>query len=553
MTTKRTLVSGTGEAPREVQASSLLGRVSVASKLAMIAGLFIVAIAVLVGYTTLGLREEDTDTSLVSTAARQRTLSQRYVGQILGSADGHSADYNSTRQLFDESLAALLNGGSVRLDANTGAVTLPPAPTEAIRAVLEKQKVLMADLVVKGDAYRTLARGDTGRRTRLDDLVRVGDELDMVCNQSAILIDHYSDEKVAALIRNEWLLGLAVAIVGLLISMVIARSITAPLAQAVAMARGIAEGDLTQPRLLVQSSDEIGQLLRTFNDVLENMARVASDTRAVTEDLSSAVAEILASTQQQAASTREQAAAVHETTATMEEVSQSGHQISERARGVAASSEATSSASNAGLDAIRQMSKGMEGIRQQAEAVAENIVMLSEKTQAVGEIIATVNDIAEQSNLLALNAAIEAATAGEHGRSFSVIAGEMKNLADQSKEATVHVRSILGDIQKGITTSVMLTEEAVKRVQTGRAQVEVGESTIRQMADSIVQSVQAFQQIVAATGQQQIGFEQVARALQDIRQATEQTAVGTHQLEQAAANLNDLSRKLLVTVEIYRV
>ena len=102
----------------------------------------------------------------------------------------------------------------------------------------------------------------------------------------------------------------------------------------------------------------------------------------------------------------------------------------------------------------------MEAIREQVEEVAEKIVALSQKTQAVGEIIATVNDIAEQSNLLALNAAIEAATAGEQGSRFSVVANEMKHLADQAKEATVQVRTILGDIQKGINSSVMLTEEA---------------------------------------------------------------------------------------------
>jgi methyl-accepting chemotaxis protein len=102
-----------------------------------------------------------------------------------------------------------------------------------------------------------------------------------------------------------------------------------------------------------------------------------------------------------------------------------------------------------------------------------------------------VNDLAEQSHLLALNAAIEAAAAGEHGRSFTVIAGEVKNLADQSREATVQVRVILGDIQKGINSSVMLTEEAVKRVDSGKQQADVANRTIRTMTDSIQQSVPA--------------------------------------------------------------
>jgi methyl-accepting chemotaxis protein len=195
----------------------------------------------------------------------------------------------------------------------------------------------------------------------------------------------------------------------------------------------------------------------------------------------------------------------------------------------------------------------METIREQAEAVAENVVSLSERTQAIGEIISTVNDLAEQSHLLALNAAIEAAAAGEHGRSFSVIASEVKNLADQSREATVQVRSILGDIQKGINSSVMLTEEAVKRVDSGKQQADVADRTIREMAESIQQSVQAFQQIVAGANQQQIGFTQVMQAVRDIGQASQQTASSTRQLEKAAVNLTALGQQLQKAVERYRI
>ena len=243
--------------------------------------------------------------------------------------------------------------------------------------------------------------------------------------------------------------------------------------------------------------------------------------------MNAAAAEIMASTQEQAASTKEQAATVQEITTTMEEVSQSGAQISDKAKQVAAAAEATSAASNAGLQAVQDTTRTMEAIREQVEEVAGNIVALSEKTQAVGEIIATVNDIAERSNLLALNAAIEAAAAGEQGNRFSVVANEMKNLADQAKESTVQVRTILGDIQKGINSSVMFTEEAVKRVESGKQQADVTEQTIRQMARTTLESVQAFEQIIGAGNQQQIGFEQVAQGMKDIRQAAGQTATAT--------------------------
>ena len=314
----------------------------------------------------------------------------------------------------------------------------------------------------------------------------------------------------------------------------------------------IADGNLRQDKLTVRTTDEMGQLGLIFNDMLGGLRENVTQTRAAAESLNAAVAEIVASVKEQAASSSEQAAAVQETTATMEEINQSGNQISERSRQVAAAAEATSTATNQGLDAAQNGTKVMDAIQEQTETVAENIIMLSEKTQAVGEIIATMTDIAEQSNLLALNAAIEAAAAGEQGRTFTVVANEIKNLADQAKEATGKVRSILGDIQKGINTSVMLTEEVVKRVDSGKKQSDVVEQTIRHMAESLNSSIQAFQQITAATGQQQIGFQQVTQALKNIRQAADQTAVSTNQLEKAATNLTGLGQQLSKNVERFR-
>jgi methyl-accepting chemotaxis protein len=346
--------------------------------------------------------------------------------------------------------------------------------------------------------------------------------------------------------------GVFVLILVSVSGVLIQRSITRPLSLFMQFVGRVGQGDLTQ-QAKISSRDELGELALSLDQMVLGLKDVAGQTRLATENLNSAAAEILASTQQQAAGTGEQAAAIQQTTTTMEEVTQSGAQISERAKQVAASAEATSAASHTGLMAVENTNRNMESIREQAEAVAENVVSLSEKTQAIGEIISTVNDLAEQSHLLALNASIEAAAAGEHGRSFSVIASEVKNLADQSREATVQVRSILSEIQKGINSSVMLTEEAVKRVESGKQQAEVADRTIRAMTESIQQSVQAFQQIVAGSNQQQIGFTQVMQAVRDIGQASQQSASSTRQLEKAAVNLTALAQQLQKAVERYKI
>jgi methyl-accepting chemotaxis protein len=331
----------------------------------------------------------------------------------------------------------------------------------------------------------------------------------------------------------------------------ILRSIVRPLEAFIAFAERVGQGDLTGEPLKV-GRDELGRLGATLNTMSESLRQVGRQSREITSTLNASAAQIRASTQQQAASVEEQLAALQETAATADEITHSGARIAARAQEVIQAAQAAVQTSASGLRAVADAARAMDAIRDQGEVVAANIVALSEKTQAIGEIIMTVNDISERSHLLALNAAIEAAAAGEHGRSFAVVASELKVLADQAKEATLQVRSILGEIQRGINTSVMLTEEAVKRVGVGRERSDVTERTIEDITASVQESVQTFQQIVASTNQQQIGIEQVMGALQNIRQASQQTAAGTRELDNAAGNLADLSRQLMVLGDRYK-
>ncbi|WP_376960005.1 methyl-accepting chemotaxis protein [Azospirillum sp. A26] len=344
----------------------------------------------------------------------------------------------------------------------------------------------------------------------------------------------------------------AVFLIAVGVAYTIGSSITRRLGRAIDFVTKVGHGDLTQ-EIMIAGKDELAVLGQHLNEMAGRLKSMARTTRETAESVHAATAQIRASTQQQSASVAEQLAAVEQTTATLSEITESGAQINRRAQDVSHGAQTVAASSHSGMKAVDDTIQAMDAIREQAEAVAENIVMLSERTQAIGEIIVTVNDIAERCHLLALNAAIEAAAAGEHGRTFSIVAGEIKSLADQSKEATSQVRSNLSEIQHGINASVMLTEEAVKRVAAGKRQTDATQSTIRTMAENIQESVLAFQQIVAGTNQQQIGLEQVIQALQNIREASSQTAAGTRQLEGAAANLNNLGQGLVEAVRNYQV
>jgi methyl-accepting chemotaxis protein len=530
------------------------GSRSVGFKLALIPLIFIFAIGFILTYVVTAQFERRSDSQVIDVVGRQRTLNQWYVKDLILASLKQKNDYAYWRDTLLQTSDALLKGGSVLVNLNKEiSFTVDAATDPEIRKKLEEQKKLFKEIIAKEPVLLALTPQSSQYASVLSEIEKLNLELHVLCRELVGLYSLEAQNKIDEMIRNVILLSLLVSVLGLLLNWLISRGISRPLLSLAEQAQKVANGDLSGEAIEIRSQDEVGQLTHSFNQMRAGLREITEQNIQGARSLTASTSEILASTQQQTASTQEQVTALQQTTATMEEVRQSGSQISERARQVAAEAEATVNITEMGLKSVSDTVLNIDSIRIQVNQVAENIVNLSEKNRAVGDIIALVTEIAEQSNLLALNAAIEAAAAGEQGRSFAVVANEMKHLADQAKDSTRQVRSILEDIQKGIGKAVMLTEEAVKKVESGRQQTSVSEETIRRMADTTQQSVQAFQQIVAATNQQQLGFEQVFQALQDIRQGTEQTAASTQQLSQASNSLNQMGQELQQSVTRYRL
>ena len=261
-------------------------------------------------------------------------------------------------------------------------------------------------------------------------------------------------------------------------------------------------------------------------------------------NLTSASREILATTSEQASGAREQAAAVAETATTADEITQTAQQAAQRASSMGDAARRTAEVGEAGKKAVDGSIAATRAVREQVETTAQNILALAEQAQAIGEIIATVNDIAEETNLLALNAAIEASRAGEHGKGFAVVAGEIKELASQSKQATVQVRQILGEIQKATNAAVLSTENVTRGMsEVTEVSAKAGE-TIGALAGTLSDTMRAATQIAASAGQQATGMAQIAVAIKNIDQVTKQTMAATRQSEEAAANLNAIGSQL---------
>ncbi|MCK9214959.1 MAG: methyl-accepting chemotaxis protein [Rhodoferax sp.] len=348
-------------------------------------------------------------------------------------------------------------------------------------------------------------------------------------------------------------LGVFALLLGISVAFWTTRSITLPLFATVGAANRLAAGDLTVDVPKDGRGDEVGDLLRAFSDMV---AKLRQTTRDLTEGvgvLASSASEILATTTQVAAGAAETATAVSETTATVGEVKQTAQLASQKAKYVSDSAQKVAQVSQTGRKSVEDAIAGMHRIQEQMESIAESIVRLSEQSQAIGDIIATVNDLAEQSNVLAVNAAIEAAKAGDQGKGFAVVAQEVKSLAGQSKQATAQVRAILGDIQKATSAAVLATEQGHKAVEAGVKQSAQASDAIRQLAESINEAAQAATQIAASSQQQMVGMDQVALAMDNIKQASTQNVAGTRQAEVAAQSLHELGVKLKQLAEQYKV
>ena len=383
----------------------------------------------------------------------------------------------------------------------------------------------------------------------------------------------------------------AVVISGVLV-MFLSRLIARPLQDIAQVAAKIASGNLAVAFAMEERADEVGLLGQSVSRMIEylkemagvadrlasrdfsvtvrprsdedllgkafaamvtNIRELAKEVRGGVEVLASAASEIVAATAEISSSTAESATSVNETTATVAEANQAAQLSAQKAGYVSETAQKTDQIAQSGKKSMADLIDGMNQIRSQIESIADSVLRLSEHSQVIGEINDAVNDLAEQSNLLAVNAAIEAARAGEQGKGFAVVAQEIRNLAEQSKQATGRIKGILSDIQKAMNAAVLATEQGTKSVEAGVKQSAVAGESIRALADSIAESAQAAIQILASTQQQLVGMDQIVSAMENIKQASSQNLTAAQQTEAAAHDLHGVGTKLKELAESYKV
>lgn len=279
-------------------------------------------------------------------------------------------------------------------------------------------------------------------------------------------------------------------------------------------------------------------------------------TRSLTSQLGSAAAsirsssaELQAAATQQASGSREQLSATTEIATTIRELLATSRQITDSAQRVSRTAEDTLAGARSGSDTVQSARDTMQAMKRQVDLVVTHMLELGKKSQEAGGILDLVNELAEQTNILAINATIEAAGAGEHGRRFSVVADEIRKLADRVGGSTKEIRGIVDDMRAAVNTTVMATESGVKAVEAGTTRFADVTTSFERIATLIGTTTEAAREIELSTKQQATAVEQVSSAIGNVAQATRESDAGAKQTLQAASELTELSRQLLRLVD----
>ncbi|WP_288379687.1 methyl-accepting chemotaxis protein [uncultured Massilia sp.] len=317
------------------------------------------------------------------------------------------------------------------------------------------------------------------------------------------------------------LLGAVVAVVaGVLVS----RSITRPLEDAVEVAQNVAAGDL-RTTIDVRSDDETGQLLQALKDMTGSLQTIVAQVRNGSETIAVASDEIAQGNLDLSSRTEQQAGAIEETASSMEEMTATVQRNAENAQ----------HASMLAISACDVASKG----GQMVEQVVTTMASISESSRKIVDIISVIDGIAFQTNILALNAAVEAARAGEQGRGFAVVAGEVRNLAQRSATAAKEIKELIND--------------SVARVDTGNQLVGKAGATMGEIVTSVRSVMDIIAEISTASAEQGAGIAQINMAVGEMDTTTQQNAALVEEAAAAAQSLRDQTAALNEVVAVFKL
>lgn len=363
-----------------------------------------------------------------------------------------------------------------------------------------------------------------------------------------------TDKKITAL-RNQ--------IIGSMVIMLLVSSVTIffvvrrymrPLLNLTAAARRIAAGNLDE-QIPVETGDEIGTLAEAFNTMtnvivknlkgeIDKSSRLIASIKEAIILLSSSANEMMAISAQQSSGATQQATAVQEVTTTSEEIAITAKQITDNAKSVETMAEETTRSCTIGTGDVTNAIDGMSVLKAQVQSIAESMLQLGDNSQKIGGIVEIIDEISDQTNLLALNAAIEAAGAGEAGKRFAIVAQEVKRLAQRTVDATKQIKGLIEEIQKATNSTIMVTEEGTKGVDSASALVDKVQLSFTNIINMVEETARAAKEITLSTQQQTSACEQMAETMTEVRDVAQQVALSANETERAISDIMEQTEKL---------
>jgi methyl-accepting chemotaxis protein len=412
------------------------------------------------------------------------------------------------------------------------------------------KQMIELSLAGKNDEALGIARGDAGRHANA--------MLKGLDNMSAVSVKHAKEtaannHKLAqtALIFS-LIMSIAAVAVALAIGIFVSARLSKPLCNLRDSFQQVASGDLTVT-FETTCCDEVGSLARSFAAMVQQLRELISRVTDTSKAVSSATRE-LQGTSTEIANGAEGAAAQTISVATAsEEMAATSHDIAHSCQIAVEGSQRANQAARSGSDVVRQTVEGMRRIASRVQDTARTVDSLGARSDQIGAIVATIEDIADQTNLLALNAAIEAARAGEMGRGFAVVADEVRALAERTTKATREIGEMIKAIQSETKSAVNAMNEGVREVEAGTQDAERSGAALEQIQSEIDAVTDQVKQIATAADEQSATTGEITDNIHRMTQIIQDTARGSHETADAASNLSGMAEGLQGAVSRFRL
>ncbi len=348
------------------------------------------------------------------------------------------------------------------------------------------------------------------------------------------------------------ILALLGTVLAFIIGMIITRSITNPVRLLVDGAGKMAEGDLTV-QISTTSKDEIGLLSEAFQNMALNLRDTIRQVSETAETVSTAANQLHSAAEQIAAGTEEVVAQTQTVATAGEEMAATANDIANNCQYAATGATDASNSANHGSDVVSKTVHAMETIARRVQETAKTVASLGERSDQIGAIVGTIEDIADQTNLLALNAAIEAARAGEMGRGFAVVADEVRALAERTTRATQEISVMIRTIQSETRAAVDNMEDGVREVDAGTREAALSGEALQHIIEQVNGVAMQISQVATAAEEQTATTSEISSNMTQITEVVQQSAQGAHESATAAAQLSGMAENLQTLVRKFRL